>query len=64
MKLLLAMMKHEANTFSDVPTPFSRFHADGQLPEHDAAIEFHKWCCDSAHPVLAVEQAGGEDDAG
>src|SRR6185312_7440010 len=32
MRLLIAMMKHETNTFSPVPTPLARFgHAPGPL---------------------------------
>ena len=38
MRLLIAMMKHETNTFSPVPTPLARFgHAPGPL-YGDAAI--------------------------
>ena len=39
MRLLIAMMKHETNTFSPVPTPLARFgHGPGPL-YGDAAIE-------------------------
>ena len=32
MRLLIAMMKHETNTFSPVPTPLARFgHGPGPL---------------------------------
>jgi len=38
MKLVLAMMKHETNTFSPVPTPLARFATGSALPpEGDAA---------------------------
>ena len=39
MRLLIAMMKHETNTFSPVPTPLARFgHGPGPL-YGEAAIE-------------------------
>ncbi len=38
MKFVIAMMKHETNTFSPVPTPLSRFGGDGP-PSGDAAYE-------------------------
>lgn len=41
MRLLLATMKHETNTFSAVPTPISRFYADGHILTHDDAIGFY-----------------------
>ena len=40
MKLVIAQMKHETNTFSPVPTPIGRFAVDGGVPlEGNAAIE-------------------------
>ena len=39
MRLLIAMMKHETNTFSPVPTPLARFgHGPGPL-YGEAAID-------------------------
>jgi microcystin degradation protein MlrC len=39
MKLVIAQMKHETNTFSPVPTPLARFAVDGGLPpEGNAAV--------------------------
>ncbi|HSH89227.1 MAG TPA: M81 family metallopeptidase [Ramlibacter sp.] len=39
MKLVIAQMKHETNTFSPVPTPLSRFGVGGSNPlEGEAAI--------------------------
>lgn len=39
MKLVIAQMKHETNTFSPVPTPLGRFTRTGERPlENDAAI--------------------------
>src|SRR5487761_387040 len=41
MRLLLAMMKHETNTFSPVPTPLARFgNAPGPLYGEDAVKAF------------------------
>jgi microcystin degradation protein MlrC len=41
MRLLLAMMKHETNTFSPVPTPLARFgHAPGPLYGEAAIAAF------------------------
>jgi len=61
MKLLLATMKHETNTFSHVPTPISRFHADGQLLEHDAAINFYSGTATVPGGYLEVAKASGAD---
>ncbi|MBV9829081.1 MAG: M81 family metallopeptidase, partial [Alphaproteobacteria bacterium] len=42
MRLLIAMMKHETNTFSPVPTPLSRFgNAPGPL-YGEAAIKAYR----------------------
>jgi microcystin degradation protein MlrC len=42
MRLLIAMMKHETNTFSPVPTPLQRFgHGPGPL-YGDAAVEAYR----------------------
>lgn len=39
MKLVIAQMKHETNTFSPVPTPLGRFAVDGGVPlEGQAAV--------------------------
>ena len=32
MRLVIAMMKHETNTFSPVPTPLARFARGGTAP--------------------------------
>ena len=38
MKLVIAQMKHETNTYSPVPTPLARFAVGGGVPpEGDAA---------------------------
>src|SRR5918911_5677342 len=42
MRLLIAMMKHETNTFSPVPTPLTRFgHGPGPLYD-EAAIRAYR----------------------
>lgn len=40
MKLVIAMMKHETNTFSPVPTPLARFGPDGPYRGEAAANAF------------------------
>src|SRR5580704_18028150 len=41
MRLLIAMMKHETNTFSPVPTPLARFgHGPGPLYGEQAIAAF------------------------
>ncbi|MBI5719680.1 MAG: M81 family metallopeptidase [Burkholderiales bacterium] len=37
MKLVIAQMKHETNTYSPVPTPLSRFAIGGEVPPEGAA---------------------------
>lgn len=43
MKLVIAQMKHETNTFSPVPTPLERFGLEGKPPpQGEAAIEAYR----------------------
>lgn len=60
MRLLIAMMKHETNTFSPVPTPLQRFR-DWGLWEDEAAQRFYKG---TNHPFAAyldmAEEMGAE----
>lgn len=43
MKLVIAQMKHETNTFSPVPTPLERFGMEGNPPPRgEAAIEAYR----------------------
>lgn len=43
MKVVIAQMKHETNTFSPVPTPISRFANASALPlEGESAIAMHR----------------------
>ncbi len=59
MKLLLATMKHETNTFSPVPTPIDRFHADGRLLVGEDAIEFYAGTGTAIGGCLDVAAAAG-----
>ncbi len=49
MRLLLAMMKHETNTFSPVPTPLQRFR-DWGLHEDKAVVTAYRG---TNHPIAA-----------
>lgn len=49
MRLLLAMMKHETNTFSPVPTPLQRFR-DWGLHEDEAVVTAYRG---TNHPLAA-----------
>ena len=59
MKLLLATMKHETNTFSTVPTPVERFHADGRLLVGEEAIEFYSGTGTAIGGSLEIAAAAG-----
>lgn len=61
MRLLLATMKHETNTFSHVPTPINRFFADGRLLEHDAAVDFYSGTATVPGGYLDVVSASGAE---
>jgi len=61
MRLLLATMKHETNTFSHVPTPISRFFADGKILENDAAIDFYSGTATVPGGYLDVVRASGAE---
>ncbi len=49
MRLLLAMMKHETNTFSPIPTDLRRFR-DWGLHEGEAVVEAYTG---TNHPIGA-----------
>lgn len=59
MRLLLAMMKHETNTFSPVPTPLQRF-CDWGLHEGEAVVAAYK---DTNHPLAAYLDLAAEAGA-
>src|ERR1700724_3847955 len=59
MRLLIAMMKHETNTFSPVPTPLARFgHGPGPL-YGEAAVNAYRGTGSGAgaYPDLAEREA-------
>ncbi len=62
MKLVLAQMKHETNTFSPVPTPLARFaHGRSRPPEGREAYEDFKGTGTALGAFIdAAEEAGAE----
>jgi len=57
MKLVLAQMKHETNTFSPVPTPLARFaHGRARPPEGREAYEDFKGTGTAMHVLVGPEQ--------
>ena len=62
MRLLIAMMKHETNTFSPVPTPLGRFGRGGRGPlADDAAIAFYRGTGTATGAYLDLAQAAGAE---
>ncbi len=62
MKLVIAQMKHETNTYSPVPTPLSRFSLGAEAPpEGDAALAAYKGTGSAIAAFIELaEQAGAE----
>ncbi len=62
MKLVIAQMKHETNTFSPVPTPIGRFARGGLKPlEGEDAIRAFRGTGDGLGAYIAMaEQAGAQ----
>lgn len=60
MRLLLAMMKHETNTFSPVPTPLERFRAWGLHEGADVVRAYRGTNHPLAAFIAAAEAAGAE----
>ena len=62
MKLVIAQMKHETNTFSPVPTPLTRFGHGGTLPPRGAAAiaAYHGTGSAIGAFIDLAEQAGAE----
>jgi microcystin degradation protein MlrC len=60
MKLVIAQMKHETNTYSPVPTPLSRF-ATGQAmpPEGQAAIDAYRGTGSAIAAFIDLAEAAG-----
>lgn len=61
MKILVAMMSHETNTFSPVPTPLERFGSGLRPPEGDAARARVKGTASTMAGMLAVAESAGVD---
>ena len=62
MRLLLATMSHETNTFSPVPTRLDRFTRDGKtLLSGQAAIDFYRGTGTCMGGYLAVAEAIGAE---
>lgn len=63
MRIVIAMMKHETNTFSPVPSPLSRFTRDGggEPPRGQAAYDAFKGTGTSMAAFIDLaEEAGAE----
>ncbi len=62
MKLVIAQMKHETNTYSPVPTPLARFATGGGLPpEGAAAISAYRGTGAALAAFISLaEEAGAE----
>lgn len=63
MRFLIAMMKHETNTFSPVPTPLARFGRGGELPRGAAAIAAYRGTGTPAGAYLDLAAKEGADIA-
>lgn len=61
MKLVIAQMKHETNTFSPVPTPIARFSraGGGTPPEGEDAIRAYRGTGDGLGAYLALAEEKG-----
>ncbi len=60
MKLVIAQMKHETNTFSPVPTPLARFARNsGAPPEGDAAIAAYRGTGSAIAAFIELAEAAG-----
>src|SRR3954467_7180670 len=61
MRLLIAMMKHETNTFSPVPTPLARFgHGPGPLYD-EAAIRAYRGTGSGLGAYIHLAERGGAE---
>jgi microcystin degradation protein MlrC len=62
MKLVIAQMKHETNSFSPVPTPLTRFTRAGTLPlEGDAAVQAFRGTGTALGALLEAADAAGAE---
>ena len=62
MKLVIAQMKHETNTFSPVPTPLSRFATGADVPpEGEAAVAAYRGTGSAIAAFIDLAEAAGAD---
>ena len=62
MRILIAKVSHETNTFSPVPTPVARFCADGEtLLTGQAAIDFYRGTGSCLGHYIAIAEELGAD---
>ena len=62
MKLVIAQMKHETNTFSPVPTPLARFATASDVPpEGAAAVAAYKGTGSGLGAFIELAEAAGAD---
>jgi microcystin degradation protein MlrC len=62
MKLVIAQMKHETNTFSPVPTPLSRFATGAEVPPHGAAaVAAYRGTGSGIGAFIDLAEAAGAD---
>jgi microcystin degradation protein MlrC len=60
MKLVIAQMKHETNTYSPVPTPLARFaHGAPTPPEGDAAIDAYRGTGSAIGAFIGLAERAG-----
>lgn len=60
MKLVIAQMKHETNTFSPVPTPLARFAVEGEVPPSgEAAIAAYRGTGSAIAAFIELAEAAG-----
>lgn len=62
MKLVIAQMKHETNTYSPVPTPLARFATGATVPpEGDAAIAAYRGTGSAIAAFIDLAEAAGAE---
>jgi len=62
MKLVIAQMKHETNTYSPVPTPLARFATGGGVPpEGAAAVAAYRGTGSAIAAFIELAEAAGAD---
>ena len=62
MRIVIAQMKHETNTYSPVPTPLSRFAVGGGVPpEADAAYAAFKGTGSAIAAFIDLAEAAGAE---